>query len=341
MDPRSPPPPQSQPPPPLPPPKPPPPRAGSTTRSRLPRAERAHRAELVAADHDGVASRAALRAVGVSRADVRTEMLAGRWLSGGCQTVIIGNVEPTGQALLWRAVWETGGGSALDGVSALVASGLTGFTPSAIDVSVPHANRSRRHEGVRRHRRRTMPPLRGAGIPRADVPSAAVSGAAWAASDRQAVLILCLVLQQRLTTPERLLAAWRTSCTRMAPARRAWLDVAVRDLCDGAQSLGELDFARLCRTHDLPEPSRQVVRTLPDGRVYLDVAWEDIGIVVEIDGGHHALALNVVDDALRQNEVVLGDERVLRIPVLGLRLMPDEFMAQVARAHEQWPASVT
>ena len=79
-----------------------------------------------------------------------------------------------------------------------------------------------------------------------------------------------------------------------------------------------------------------MVRTLPDGRVYLDVAWEDIGLVVEIDGGHHALALDSVDDALRQNEVVLGEERVLRMPVLGLRLSRERFMAQVVRAHRQW-----
>jgi very-short-patch-repair endonuclease len=65
-----------------------------------------------------------------------------------------------------------------------------------------------------------------------------------------------------------------------------------------------------------------VVRSLPGGRVYLDVAWEGIGLVVEIDGGHHAVALNPVDDALRQNEIVLGDARVLRVPVLGLRLAP-------------------
>jgi very-short-patch-repair endonuclease len=79
-----------------------------------------------------------------------------------------------------------------------------------------------------------------------------------------------------------------------------------------------------------------VVRTLPGGRVYLDVAWEDVGLVVEIDGGHHALALAVVDDALRQNDVVLREDRVLRIPVLGLRLAPDRFMAQVVEAHRRW-----
>ena len=104
-------------------------------------------------------------------------------------------------------------------------------------------------------------------------------------------------------------------------------------MCDGAHSLGELDFAALCRRAGLPPPSRQEVRTGPGGRIYLDVAWEDIGLVVEIDGGHHALALNPVDDALRQNEVTLSSELVLRIPVLGLRLTPGAFMAQVVRAH--------
>lgn len=75
------------------------------------------------------------------------------------------------------------------------------------------------------------------------------------------------------------------------------------------------------------------MRALPGGRVYLDAAWEDVGLVVEVDGGHHALALHVVDDALRQNSVVLREERVLRVPVLGLRLVPDQFMAQVVEAH--------
>lgn len=307
-------------------------------RSRLPRAERAARAMAIAAEHDGVAHRADLRAAGVTRADVRSEVTAGRWLACGCQTVVVGNVEPEGRALLWMSIWETGGGAALDGASALVASGLTRFTPAVVDISVPKGNRSRRVEGVRRHRRHTMPPLRGAGLPRVEVGAAAISAAAWAASDRQAVLILSMVLQQRLTTPERLMAAWSRSRTQIHRARRAFVRQALRDLCDGAHSLGELDFAASCRQYGIPEPSRQAVRTLPGGRVYLDVAWEDIGLVVEIDGGHHAFALTVVDDALRQNEVVLREEHVLRIPVLGLRLVPDDFMAQVVKAHQRWSA---
>ncbi|MEO7421743.1 MAG: hypothetical protein ABIU87_05035 [Ornithinibacter sp.] len=302
-------------------------------RRRLPRAERHSRAGELATRHDGVAHRRDLRGVGVTRADVRSEVEAGRWLTAGRHTVVIGNVRPSGRALLWRAVWESGAGAVLDGPSALVAGGLTGFEAAMIDVSLPRANRNHRVDGVRRHRRTVMPPARAAGLPRVEVAAAAVHAGAWAASDRQAALVLSLVLQQRLTTPDRLREAWRGGATRIERSRRRMLTAVVTDLCDGAHSLGELDFADLCRGEGLPAPTRQVVRTLPGGRVYLDVAWEDVGLVVEIDGGHHALALNVVDDALRQNEVVLREHRVLRLPVLGLRLMPDQFLAQIVRAH--------
>lgn len=58
-----------------------------------------------------------------------------------------------------------------------------------------------------------------------------------------------------------------------------------------------------------------------------------MGLAVEIDGGHHSRALHPVDDALRQNEITLGRRIVLRLPVLGLRLLPDAFMNQVVRAY--------
>ncbi|MGL4743966.1 MAG: hypothetical protein ACRCXL_06195 [Dermatophilaceae bacterium] len=182
----------------------------------------------------------------------------------------------------------------------------------------------------------SMPPTRAAGILRADVPMAAVNAAAWSVSHRQAVLLICLVLQQRLTTPDRLQSAWDAGRTRVLRGRRDLLDLVVDDVCDGVDSLGELDVAGLCREAGLPEPDRQVVRTVSGGRVYLDLRWDSIGLVVEIDGGHHALALSTVDDALRQNAVVLRDDRVLRIPVLGLRMARQQFLGQLVRAHATW-----
>ena len=61
--------------------------------------------------------------------------------------------------------------------------------------------------------------------------------------------------------------------------------------------------------------------------------WEDIGLVVEIDGVAHTWGLAMVDDALRQNSVVMQHGTVLRIPVLGLRTDAEGFMNQVCQAH--------
>lgn len=103
-------------------------------------------------------------------------------------------------------------------------------------------------------------------------------------------------VQQRLTTGEHLVAA-----TQQVPGRnrRALVRRLALDIADGAQSLGELVFAAACRRRGLPEPTRQVVRRLSSGRVYLDVCFEEHGLVVEIDGAGHGWGLAKVVDALR------------------------------------------
>ncbi len=299
----------------------------------LPRAERARVAATLAATHDGVLHRALLREVGITKDDVRTEIRAGRWKPLGRHTVLIGNGEPSPTAARWMAVWESGAGAALDGVSALLAAGLTGFTCDGVDVSLPHRNRDHDVPGVRRHRRRARYLPLTVGIPRLPVDVAAVHAALWARSDRQAALILCLVVQQRLESAAHLYG--RAVELGRGPRGR-FIRAVARDLAHGAHSLGELDFAGMCRRVGLPEPMRQAVRRGPGGRVYLDAAWKGSRLVVEIDGAHHGLGLNPVDDALRQNAVTLGREHVLRIPVLGLRVTPEAFMAQVVQGYAQW-----
>jgi very-short-patch-repair endonuclease len=98
------------------------------------------------------------------------------------------------------------------------------------------------------------------------------------------------------------------------------------------RSLGEHEFAQLCRERGFPEPTRQAVRKGKDGRYYLDVIWEEWGVVVEIDGIQHSWASDVVADALRHNAVALGNALVLRLPLLGLRVAPDDFFEQIEEA---------
>ena len=164
------------------------------------------------------------------------------------------------------------------------------------------------------------------GIPRTVPAVAGVRAALWARSDRQAALLLTMCVQQGLTTAEALgTAALRVRRDR----RRRLVHAVVLDLAGGVRSLGELDFARECRKRGLPEPTRQVVRRGRNGRYYLDVIWEEWGVVVEIDGIHHSWAQNIVGDALRHNEVTMQNAVVLRLPLLGLRVARDEFFTQI------------
>lgn len=63
-----------------------------------------------------------------------------------------------------------------------------------------------------------------------------------------------------------------------------------------------------------------------------DLYWPAYRLVVEIDGIHHTWAENVVGDALRQNSLALSGDTVLRLPLLGLRLCPDDFFDQIEAA---------
>jgi very-short-patch-repair endonuclease len=227
------------------------------------------------------------------------------------------------------------GVAALDGVTALQAGGLVGFEDDRVHVSVRHTATVAEVSGVRVHKviRRVAGELAEGGIPRTTPAVAAVRAAHWAVSDRQAALVMVMPVQQRLVTGDQLVAATRRVRGR---TRRRFIRVVAHDIADGAQSLGELDFAALCRARGLPEPSRQVVQRGPRGRVYLDVRWDDAELVVEIDGAQHTWGLSPTDDVFRQNDVVIRGDRVLRMTLLGLRLAPDAFMDQVCRAHARF-----
>jgi very-short-patch-repair endonuclease len=229
-------------------------------------------------------------------------------------------------------VWETESRvAALDGVSALLAAGVTGYAESAVHVSVPDAYSPGPSRGVRVHRvvRLDRELVTGRGVPRVRPALAAVRAAYWASSDRQAALVLVLPIQQGIVSAPQLRAAASMWSGRR---RRALVPQLVCDITDGVRSLGELDFAQMCRRRGLPEPDRQVVRRTPRGRAYLDVRWRRSRLVVEIDGSHHGAGLAMVADHLRQNDVALRRDIVLRITLLGLRIAADAFMDQVERA---------
>ncbi len=288
------------------------------------------RIAATAARQGGVVSRSQAYAAGLTRGEVRAQLRARRWQRVWSRSLCLhtGAVSETG--LQWAAVFEGGDHAMLDGESSLVASGLTGYETSVHRVSVPRGVTPLRGAGldVRRTRRWSADDRTTSGVPRTRVPVAAVRAAMWARTDKQAALLLTMPVQQGLTTAEHL---GRALLAVRRDRRRELMHAVVNDLLGGVRSLGELDVARECRRRGLPEPDRQVVRRGRDGRYYLDVCWDAFHLVVEVDGIHHSWATSVVPDALRQNEVVLGGSRVLRLPLLGLRVAADDFFDQVGR----------
>lgn len=287
---------------------------------------------MLAEGQAGVVSRSQLYAYGISRGEVRANLRAGRWQALGRHCIVVHTGPLTTQQRWWSAVLEGGPRAFLDGASALIASGLEHYEADKIRVSVPRGAKIR-HRGtsvdIRQTRRWDPSDVMTNGVPRARPEVAAVRGALWAKSDRQATLLLTMSVQQGLTTPDRLAAeALRIKRDR----RRGLVHSVIIELSGGIRSLNELDVLRGCRERGLPEPDKQVLRRTPDGTYYLDLRWDRWSVVVEVDGIQHSWVQNAVADALRHNSIALSDDTVLRLPVLGLRLCPDAFFDQIETA---------
>lgn len=277
-------------------------------------------------------SRRQLLAAGVPRWRTRAQVRAKRWKAHWRQTIAIHTGELNQQALLWAGTFEGGLRGVLDGTSALLAAGLKGYTVDRIRVSVPRGAKVHRSRLIDiRQTRRLVPGDvdEQPGPPRVRPEVAAVRAALWAATDRQAALVISMTVQQRIAEAD---AIGRELLAVKRDRRRRFVERVVLDVMGGSQSLGELDVLRECRRRDIPVPDRQVVRRGANGTYFLDARWARFGVVLEIDGIHHVDATQVVGDALRQNDVALDGDLVLRLPLLGLRVSPDAFFAQVEHA---------
>lgn len=277
------------------------------------------RALELARRQEGIASRRQLYAAGLSRGQLRARLSSGRWRRTGRQTISVTTGPLTPSARCWVAVLETCPRAAVDGVTALQAAGVTGLSDTVLHVIAPKSSTPRRSRAVVVHesRRFDEADVVASGLRRTRPPVAAVHAALWAVSDRQAALFLVVPVQQRVVTVPQLHEVLLR--VRRHPRRRVLLDV-LRDLSDGAQSLNELDVARAFARRGLPRPTRQLLVELPSGRVYLDIAWEQWGIFLEVDGLQHDAAQARLADALRDLQLAGRGKTSVRLPVLAWRL---------------------
>jgi hypothetical protein len=167
-----------------------------------------------------------------------------------------------------------------------------------------------------------------------------VDGAAWERWPRAAAGLVLSVVQQRLATPDEVLA-------ELALAGRVRHRAVVRDALAeagaGADSLAEVDIVPLLRRAGLPTLRRQVGGAgrrhdlevnLPDGMV----------LVIEIDGPAHDTPESRWSDAARDVGVAADGKLLLRIPWFAVRHQQPEVVERltvIRRAAEARAAAAT
>jgi very-short-patch-repair endonuclease len=166
--------------------------------------------------------------------------------------------------------------------------------------------------------------------PRTTVTRAVVDAAAWARTPGEARLVLAAACQQRRVKPDEL-----TEVVAAMPRvrRRRLIRTTLGDIAGGALALSEIDFVALCRRFRLPRPDLRERRTDAEGRVrYLDAYWKDWRLYAEIDGAHHMDVRHWAADMLRQNQIWIAGDRILRFPAWLVRADPSAVADQIRAA---------
>lgn len=281
----------------------------------------------VAAAQDGLITREQLRACGVARWSVQHRIATERWVQHTPTVigVVTGPLSPSQQR--WLGVLHAGGVALLGGLSAAGEFGLANWERPKVtvligkdqDVGAGHPlidyRRTRRDLGQMRHLGRCLPT--------AQLEPSLLLFASWQRSARTADGIIAAAVQQRLTTPDAL-AWWLERLTPIRGAarfRRALLEIG-----EGAHSRAEMDVRRLCRTHGLKAPDRQIRRRGSDGRCrFTDCEWQvgpGVRVVLEVDGAFHMDVAHWEDDIARQRSLTERGLVVVRCTARELRDEP-------------------
>jgi very-short-patch-repair endonuclease len=266
----------------------------------------------------------------VTESQRRANVKAGRWLSvphRGVVVLTMARPELHGSLL---ALAQVGPTARLGGVSALMVDGLSGYLEPVAHVWVPKSQQKGAATGVQLHetRRWTASDCTATGIPRSAPAVAAVQGALWARSFRQATLVLTMSIQQGVVTVADVQA--QMDRVRRHVWRRALMGI-LRDVADGSESVNELDFIRMCRERGIPEPNRQVRRRGPSGRYVLDAYFDSYRLVVEIQGAGHLVLDRVITDEVRLLNLASDGDTMVPVSSLTLRTHPEPFFEALAR----------
>jgi hypothetical protein len=291
--------------------------------------------EILLRHQAGVATLGQLVGAGVSESTVRAQLAGRRWQRVGSRCVVTHNFTVPVAQMLWVAVLDPAGPVAAAGVTVLQRRGFRYFGDelTRLHVVVRHGARYHRLPGVKIHesrRFRDEDVRHIGGLPCTGIERAALDAAAWQPSPRYACGLVAAVAQQRLSSA----SAMSEELRFVGRVRhKQHLRLALADIGGGAEALGELDVAGMCRRFGLPAPVHQRVRLDRSGRRrFLDCEWrlaDGTVVVLEIDGSHHLDVAHWEADMKRERQIVASRRIVLRASTYEVRNEPDEVVADL------------
>ncbi len=306
-----------------------PPEARRRDLANPPGARRRDPADLLVRQR-GLVRRGQLDDAGWTCHQIDHEIDVGRWRQLAPEVFVVQTGPLTDEQRQWLGVLHAGTEAALSHGTACSRSGLKGWQSDVVDVITRKGQAIDPIPGFFFHQTRRpyvqwLQP--GSSPPRLRLEIAALLRAEREGSLRAGIGLLAAVVQQRLSTTERLLlSSFEISKLRHGKQLR----LALGDIAGGAQSFAEIDLGRICREYDLQPPRRQVLRRDRHGRRrYLDCEWElpdGTVVVLEIDGGFHLETENWWRDMRRERGVVISGRLVLRCSNIEIRLAPAEIM---------------
>jgi hypothetical protein len=264
---------------------------------------------------------------------------SGRLTAVGPDLFLVGGATLTWEAKLLGLVLSAGDGAVVSHRSAAALWGFDGFRPGTPELTVPRGWRFRREQAVvhestdlERCGVRTR-----SGLPVTD-PARTLLDLARRLSDERLTRAIESARRLGLTTWSELIAtlAKHARCGRPGIRRLRRVIAAGVHREEITDSDFELLVMALLAEHGLPEPVLHHAVVDSSGRrlAEVDLAYPELKIAVELDGGDHQRRDVFERDRPRQNSLVLDGWIVLRFTWDAFRDRPQEIIAAVQAARE-------
>ena len=279
---------------------------------------------------NGVIRRDQAIAAGVTEAALASRIRRGRW-ERVLPRVFVVEVDPLDPVVRVRSAWLWAGEDCvIGGEAAAWWLGLRAEPPMLVDIWVPPPRRMSRQPNVR-VRRGTVDPAEQVLRQRILVTAAERTCLDLARAGRDDHLEAAL--RRRRTTPAELGASVALGRGRRGQARARR---AVAEVADNPWSPSERSVQKLFREAGIVGWRANYPVAVRGGVRYPDFLFEDIKLILEIDGReHHGSREAFEADRRRQNQLVEAGWTILRFTATQVTEQPGELIALVKRTLER------